>query len=64
MDNYYELGTVGTIIFLFLFALLAVLLPFSVYAAQKWAYRTYRETKKVDEKLGELLSIARKMSRG
>ena len=29
----------------------AIVLPFSVYAAQKWAYRSYKELEKINRKL-------------
>jgi hypothetical protein len=37
---------------------LTILLSMSAYAAQKWAYKTYLETKSVNEKLGRLLELA------
>jgi len=41
---------------------LTIVLPFSAYAAQKWAWRTYKETKEINEKLNKILSVAQKMS--
>jgi hypothetical protein len=43
MGTLSSLGAIGIIVFLVLLALLTILLPFSAYAAQKWAYKTYRE---------------------
>jgi hypothetical protein len=37
---------------------LTILLSTSAYAAQKWAYKTYLETKSVNEKLAKLLELA------
>jgi hypothetical protein len=37
---------------------LTILIAMSAYAAQKWAYKTYLETKSVNEKLGRLLELA------
>jgi hypothetical protein len=37
--------------------LLAILLPLSAYAAQKWAYKTYLETKSMNAKLAELVDL-------
>ena len=47
-----ELGLFGMIIFL----LLAIILPISVYAAQKWAYKCYKELEKLNQKMDRLLS--------
>ncbi len=60
MDSLSDLGALGTLIFLVVFIVLGILLPFSAYAAQKWAWRTYRETMKINEKLSEILAIAKK----
>jgi hypothetical protein len=38
-----------------LVTLLAVLLPMSAYAAQKWAHKTYLEVRSINAKLSELL---------
>jgi uncharacterized protein HemY len=62
MGGLLDLGAIGIIIFWVLLFVLTILLPFSAYAAQKWAWRTYRETKKINEKLNEILSVAQKMS--
>jgi hypothetical protein len=53
------LGALGIVIFLVILGLLSILLPFSAYAAQKWAHSTYKETKEVNAKLEEILSLAR-----
>jgi hypothetical protein len=37
---------------------LMILLSVSAYAAQKWAYKTYLETKRVNEQLTKLLELA------
>lgn len=42
---------IGMVIFLFLFAVLFILIPFSLYSAQKWAYRSYKELKRIREYL-------------
>lgn len=36
------------------FVLMAILLPFSAYAAQKWAYRCHKELAAINEKLDRL----------
>ena len=56
---FFRLGAVGLLILLFAFILVVILLPFSAYAAQKWAYRTYQETKKLNEKLSEIAILFR-----
>lgn len=62
MDGLFSLGAFGIFIFCVLLFVLTIVLPFSVYAAQKWAWRTYKETKKINEKLNKILSVAQKMS--
>jgi fumarate reductase subunit D len=62
MDGLFSLGAFWVFIFCVLLFVLTIVLPFSVYAAQKWAWRTYKETKKINEKLNKILSIAQKMS--
>jgi hypothetical protein len=41
------LGGAGLLIVVLLFGLVGILMPFSMYAAQKWAYRTYQEVEKL-----------------
>lgn len=45
-------GLFGILIFL----LLAIILPISVYAAQKWAYKCFKELEKINQKMDRLLS--------
>ena len=54
-----DLGGVGLLIVVLLFGLVGILMPFSMYAAQKWAYRTYQEVEKLNRKFDELLSLTR-----
>ena len=37
--------------------LLAILLPLSAYAAQKWAYKAYKETQRISATLEEIAEI-------
>ena len=46
------LGLFGILVFL----LLAIILPISVYAAQKWAYKCFKELEKLNQKMDRLLS--------
>lgn len=46
------LGVFGILILL----LLAIILPISVYAAQKWAYKCFKELEKLNQKMDRLLS--------
>jgi hypothetical protein len=41
------LGVFGILILL----LLAIILPISVYAAQKWAYKCFKELEKLNQKM-------------
>lgn len=59
MNNALGLGIVGLIVFGMVFVLLCLLVPFSAYAAQKWAHRTYREVEKMNTKLEEIVILAR-----
>jgi hypothetical protein len=52
-----DIGTMGGMLLVFILAVLSILLPMSAYAAQKWAYKTYLETRSVNEKLGKLLEL-------
>jgi hypothetical protein len=52
-------GATGVYAVVFIFVLLAVLLPLSVYSTQKWMYKNYLETKSVNAKLSEILELAR-----
>jgi hypothetical protein len=45
-----ELGSGGLLIAMLLFGLVGILMPLSIYAAQKWAYRTCQEVEKLNEK--------------
>jgi hypothetical protein len=47
-----SLGIFGILIFLFL----AIILPISVYCAQKWAYKCYKELRKINDKMDLLVS--------
>jgi|APSaa5957512535_1039671.scaffolds.fasta_scaffold16930_2 hypothetical protein len=62
MDGLLGLGAFGVFVFCVLLFVLTIVLPFSAYAAQKWAWRTYKETKEINEKLNKILSVAQKMS--
>jgi len=53
------IGLIGVYVVVFVLVLLAVLLPLSAYSAQKWAYKTYLETKSMNAKLTEILELAR-----
>jgi hypothetical protein len=53
-----DIGTTGGLIALAVLVALITLLSMSAYAAQKWAYKTYLETKRVNEKLSRLLELA------
>ena len=57
------IGPMGIYALVFIIALLAVLLPLSAYAAQKWMYKTYLEVKSVNAKLNEILDLARTAQR-
>jgi hypothetical protein len=56
MDNlataFGGLGLFGILIFI----LLVILVPVSVYAAQKWAYRCYRELRELNKKMDQLIA--------
>jgi len=45
-------GIFGILIFL----LLAIILPISVYSAQKWAYKSFKELEKLNQKMDRLLT--------
>jgi hypothetical protein len=57
-DLWFDIGTVGGIVVVIILAALSILLPMSAYAAQKWAYKTYLETRSVNQKLAKLLELA------
>ena len=59
METIAGLGIIGVSVFLLLLALLTLLLPFSAYAAQKWAHKNYLESKSINSKLGEIIEILR-----
>ncbi len=52
-----DIGAAGGFIAVFALVALTVLLSMSAYAAQKWAYKTYLETRRLNEKLGKLLEL-------
>ena len=54
------LGLFGVLAFI----LLVVIMPISVYAAQKWAYKCYRELERTNELLSQLTSETRKLRSG
>ena len=41
----------------FFFVLLVILLPFSAYAAQRWANKTYQEAVKMNKKLDKIAAL-------
>ena len=45
------LTAIGFAVFAFVLVVLTILLPLSVYAAQKWAYKCFLELRKMNEKL-------------
>lgn len=53
------LGGAGVLIAVALVALVGLLMPFSMYAAQKWAYRSYQELHELNRKLETLLDPMR-----
>jgi hypothetical protein len=54
-----QLGGVGLLIAVLVFGLLVILMPLSMYAAQKWAYRTYQEVAKLNAQFETLLTFMR-----
>ena len=54
------LGLFGVLTFI----LLVVIMPISVYAAQKWAYKCYREVERTNELLERLTKETRKLRSG
>jgi hypothetical protein len=59
MDLIADVGTLGIYLGVIVVTLLAVLLPMSAYAAQKWAHKTYLEVRSMNRKLTELLELLR-----
>jgi hypothetical protein len=57
-----DIGQTGGLVAVVVLAGLMILLSVSAYAAQKWAYKTYLETKRVNEKLTKLLELAQTAS--
>jgi hypothetical protein len=57
------LGGVGVLIAVVLFGLVGLLMPFSMYAAQKWAYRSYQELAQLNRKLDDVLALMRERER-
>jgi len=60
MEVLQGLGAAGIFVFLLVLGLLFILLPFSAYAAQKWANRNYRESVKTNQKLDEIIALLSK----
>ena len=56
-----NLGLIGILVALVILGLLTILLPLSAYAAQKWANKTYEETRDINQKLSEILAYIRKI---
>lgn len=50
-----NIGIIGTMLFIIIFFVLIVLIPFSVYAAQKWAHRCYTELRRTNTLLEQLV---------
>lgn len=48
-------GGIGLFLIL-IFLILTLILPISVYAAQKWAYKCFKELEKLNQKVDRLLS--------
>ena len=59
MEMFGDLETWGIYAAAVLITLIAVLLPMSAYAAQKWAHKTYLEVRSINGTLQELLELAR-----
>lgn len=59
MEMFADIEQLGIYLAAILVTLLAVLLPMSAYAAQKWAHKTYLEVRSINAKLGELLELSR-----
>lgn len=57
------LGGVGVLLAVVLFGLVGLLMPFSMYAAQKWAYRSYQELAHLNQKLDAVLALMRARER-
>ncbi|HCO44117.1 MAG TPA: hypothetical protein DIT63_08390 [Gammaproteobacteria bacterium] len=50
-------GGTGLLLFFVVLVLLAILLPLSAYAAQKWAYKTYKEAQRISATLDEIADM-------
>ena len=50
-------GSTGLLLSVVVLILLAILLPLSAYSAQKWAYKTYKETQRINATLEEIADI-------
>ena len=61
MNIFADIGLIGILAVLVILGLLTILLPLSAYAAQKWVYKTYEETREINQKLSELLTYIRKI---
>lgn len=56
MESLGGLLAIGVVAGAVLLAVLVILLPFSAYSAQKWAYRCYQELVKLNRKLDSTAS--------
>ena len=59
MEMFGDIEQLGIYLAAILVTLLAVLLPMSAYAAQKWAHKTYLKVRSMNAKLTELLELSR-----
>ena len=59
MEMFGDIEQLGIYLAAILVTLLAVLLPMSAYAAQKWAHKTYLEVRSMNAKLTELVELSR-----
>jgi hypothetical protein len=48
------IGTLGAV-FLCIFVFLSIILPISVYAAQKWAYKCFLELRRLNDNMEQFL---------
>ena len=58
-----EFGALLIVVCLIAFVVCVILIPFAVYAAQKWAYKCYKEMVEVNKKLDELIELSKPASR-
>ena len=59
-DLFGALGLFGVLAFF----LLVIVMPISVYSAQKWAYKCYRELQEINRLLEREVKAKRRASRG